>query len=231
MKYRRFTQDFKRSVIEQLLSETATPLGLCRRYNISSGLLYTWKRQCAQGKLDPEPSREVELASKVRELERLVGKLTLENEFLKKPSKTASNKQRKQTLHCRESHPCQKRSKGCELMELPRRTYYAPKHEASEKTLIDRIADFCLEFPRYRYRRVTEQLHREGWIINHKKVAGIMRENNWSCRPRKKSWIVTTDSSYGRSIYPNLIADLTPSKVNQLWVADITSIRILTCFV
>ena len=83
MKYRRFTQDFKRSLIEQLLSETATPLELCRRYNISSGQLYTWKRQYAQGKLDPEPSREAELAARVRELERLLGKLTLENEFPK----------------------------------------------------------------------------------------------------------------------------------------------------
>jgi len=56
MKYRRFTQDFKRSLIEQLLSETVTPLELCRRYHISSGQLYTWKRHYAQGKLDPEPS-------------------------------------------------------------------------------------------------------------------------------------------------------------------------------
>ena len=84
MKYRRFTQDFKRSLIEQLLSEAATPLELCRRYNISSGQLYTWKRQYAQGKLNPEPFRAAELAARVRELERLLGKLTLENEFLKK---------------------------------------------------------------------------------------------------------------------------------------------------
>jgi len=84
MKYRRFTQGLKRSLIEQLLSETATPLELCRRYNVSSGQLYTWKRQYAEGKLDPEPSREAELAARVRELERLLGKVTLENEFLKK---------------------------------------------------------------------------------------------------------------------------------------------------
>ena len=84
MKYRRFTQDFKRSIVEQLLSETATPTELCRRYNISSGQLYTWKRQYAQGRLDPEPSREAELAARVRDLERLLGKVTLENEFLKK---------------------------------------------------------------------------------------------------------------------------------------------------
>jgi transposase len=84
MKYRRFTPDFKRSLVEQLLSETATPTELCRRYNLSSGQLYTWKRQYAQGKLDPEPSREAELAARVRELERMLGKVTLENEFLKK---------------------------------------------------------------------------------------------------------------------------------------------------
>ena len=53
MKRRRFTQDFKRSVVEQLLSETAGPAEICRRYNLSSGQLYTWKRQYADGKLDP----------------------------------------------------------------------------------------------------------------------------------------------------------------------------------
>ena len=84
MKYRRFTPDFKRSIIEQLLSETATPTELCRRYNISSGQLYTWRRHYAQGRLDREPSKEAELAARVRELERLLGKVTLENEFLKK---------------------------------------------------------------------------------------------------------------------------------------------------
>jgi transposase-like protein len=49
MKRRRFTQDFKRSVVEQLLSETAGPAELCRRYNIASGQLYTWKKQYADG--------------------------------------------------------------------------------------------------------------------------------------------------------------------------------------
>lgn len=84
MKYRRFTQDFKRSLVEQLLSETVGPAELCRRYNLSSGQLYTWKRQYAAGKLNAEPSREAELAARVQDLECLLGKVTLENEFLKK---------------------------------------------------------------------------------------------------------------------------------------------------
>ncbi len=84
MRRRQFTHDFKRSAIEQMLSETVSPAELCQRYNISSGQLYTWERQYAYGKLDPEPSREAELEARVRELERLLGKVTLENEFLKK---------------------------------------------------------------------------------------------------------------------------------------------------
>ena len=55
MKRRRFTQDFKRSIVEQLLSETTSPAELCRRYNIAPGQLYTWKKLYAQGKLDTEP--------------------------------------------------------------------------------------------------------------------------------------------------------------------------------
>lgn len=78
---------------------------------------------------------------------------------------------------------------------------------------------------------VTKQLHREGWLVNHKKVDRIMREKGWSCRPRKKKWVTTTDSNHGFQIYPNLIKGLKISAVNQVWVADITYIHILVCFV
>ena len=117
-------------------------------------------------------------------------------------------------------------------MDLPRRTYYyEPKDTPADEALIDRIGDICLEFPRYGYRRVTKQLQREGWAVNHKKVARIMRERNWSCRPRKKRWLVTTNSNHGFPVYPNLTKGLSIRTINQLWVADITYIRILTCFV
>ena len=84
MRRRKFTPEFKRSIIEQLLSENVGPAELCRRHNVSSGLLFTWKRQYAQGKLDSDPGREAELQARVRDLEQMLGKLTLENEFLKK---------------------------------------------------------------------------------------------------------------------------------------------------
>lgn len=112
MRRRHFTQDFKRSIVEQLLSETAGPAELCRRYNIASGQLYTWKRQYAGGKLDPDPSREAELEARVRELERLLGKVTLENEFLKKAVRNSLKQTQKKESLLPKTAPSSKTLKG-----------------------------------------------------------------------------------------------------------------------
>lgn len=117
-------------------------------------------------------------------------------------------------------------------MKLPRRSYYyKTKGKPSDSVLEARMSNICLEFSRYGYRRVTKQLQREGWLVNHKKVLRIMREKGWLCHPRKKKWIATTNSNHGFQIYPNLIKQLDINVVNQIWVADITYIHILTCFV
>jgi transposase len=81
---RSFSPEFKRQVIEELLSGESRPAQLCRRYNISSGLLYHWRRQYSRGKFNNEPTEEAALKDRIEKLERLVGRLTLENEFLKK---------------------------------------------------------------------------------------------------------------------------------------------------
>jgi len=112
MKYRKFTPEFKRSIVEQLLSETTGPAELCRRYNLSSGQLYTWKKQYAKGKLDSEPSREAELAARVRELERLLGKVTLENEFLKKAVRNSLKQTEKKESSLPKTAPLSKALKG-----------------------------------------------------------------------------------------------------------------------
>ena len=81
---RSFSVEFKRQVIQELLSGESRQAQLCRRYNLSSSLLYHWKRQFSRGKFNNEPTEEAGLKDRVEKLERLVGKLTLENEFLKK---------------------------------------------------------------------------------------------------------------------------------------------------
>lgn len=81
---RKFSLEFKRQVVEELLSGQSSAGQICRRHNISSSLLYHWKKQYSRGKFSNEPTEEAALKDRVAQLERLVGKLTLENEFLKK---------------------------------------------------------------------------------------------------------------------------------------------------
>jgi len=81
---RSFSVEFKRQIVEELLSGESSPAQLCRRHNIQSSLLYHWKRQYSRGKFNNEPTEEGGLRNRIEQLERLVGRLTLENEFLKR---------------------------------------------------------------------------------------------------------------------------------------------------
>jgi len=121
-------------------------------------------------------------------------------------------------------------------MRIPRSTFYHNlkgeplenlKEDADLQGEIERI---CLEFPRYGYRRLTKELHRRRWRVNHKRVLRIMRENDLICRIRKRK-VRTTNSDHSQPVFLNLIKDLTLTSINQVWVADITYIRVLTAFV
>ncbi len=81
---RTFSKEFKRQLVEELLSGESSAAQLCRRHTISKGLLYHWKELYGRGKFNNEPTAEAALKDRVEKLERLVGRLTLENEFLKK---------------------------------------------------------------------------------------------------------------------------------------------------
>jgi len=107
--------------------------------------------------------------------------------------------------------------------------YYRPK-DKSDMDLAEKIEEIALECPSYGYRRVTAQLHRDDIQVNHKRVLRLMRNKNLLCRARK-AFKATTNSSHGLKKYPNLIDDLVPYRIDQLWHADITYIRITTSFV
>lgn len=121
-------------------------------------------------------------------------------------------------------------------MKLARSSFYYnprrkdPDQMKAEADLRDKIESICLEFPRYGYRRVTHQLKYEGCQINHKRVLRLMRESDLLCRVKRK-WVKTTDSRHRFPSYPNLIKGMTISHLNQVWLSDITYIRIKTGFV
>jgi len=121
-------------------------------------------------------------------------------------------------------------------MNLARSGFYhesrarSPEQMKVEADLRGRIEAICLEFPRYGYRRVTHQLKHEGWQVNHKKVLRLMRESDLLCHIKRK-WVKTTDSRHYFPRYPNLVKGMLINRLNQVWLADITYIRIRTGFV
>jgi putative transposase len=121
-------------------------------------------------------------------------------------------------------------------MSLAPSTYYcrarakSAEAVAAEARLVARIHAICAEFPRYGYRRVTARLKAEGERVNHKRVARIMREQDLRVRPKRRS-VVATNSDHDGPIFPNPAEGMVPSGPDQLWVADLTYIRILSGFV
>lgn len=109
---RRFSPEFKRQVVEELLSGLSTPAQLIRRHEISSGLLYHWKKQYAKGGFENPPCQEAALEERVRQLEQLVGKLSLENEFLKRALQRSLEPDRKRASSLPTIITCSKASKG-----------------------------------------------------------------------------------------------------------------------
>jgi transposase InsO family protein len=123
----------------------------------------------------------------------------------------------------------------CRLALVSRAGFYRWR-DASEAVdrdldLRDEIQRIALEFPYYGWPRVTRELGDRGWRVNHKRVYRIMREDNLLCLRRRKFVAVTTDSNHDRPVYPNLAREMAPTGINQLWVADITYIRLEREFV
>jgi putative transposase len=94
----------------------------------------------------------------------------------------------------------------------------------------DRIQQIALEMPAYGYRRITAQLHRDQLYVNHKRVLRLMRADNLLCL-RTRPFVRTTDSDHDFVVYPNLVPTLDVTGLNQLWIADITYVRLRSEFI
>jgi putative transposase len=122
----------------------------------------------------------------------------------------------------------------CQMTGLNRAGFYrwrTPRQASSaEMEIRDEMQKIAVESPAYGYRRISAELQKRGFAINHKRVLRMMREDNLLCVRRRK-FTVTTDSRHSLPVYPNLASGIVPDSINQLWVSDITYIRLRLEFI
>ena len=123
----------------------------------------------------------------------------------------------------------------CQLSQVSRAGYYrrwrASQPREEETGLRDRLQTLALAHRHYGYRRLGVLLRREGWQANHKRVLKLLRSDNLLCLRRRAFVPPTTDSQHRWRVWPNLARGIRTTAVNQLWVADITYLRLNEEFV
>jgi putative transposase len=122
----------------------------------------------------------------------------------------------------------------CEVAGFSRAGYYRfqnpEKPVPRDMKLREDMQKIAVEWPCYGSRRMARELRDRGWDINRKRVQRLMREDNLLCVAKRK-FVVTTDSGHELKVYPNLAASMLLTDVDQLWIADITYIRLEEEFV
>lgn len=117
----------------------------------------------------------------------------------------------------------------CQMAGISRACYYrglrVREPVSDDATLRGHIQRVALDWACYGYRRVTKELHRQGVQANHKRVLRLMREENLVRRPPKR-FVSTTNSDHRLPVYPNLAAEMDVTAPDQLWVSDLTYIRL-----
>ena len=115
---------------------------------------------------------------------------------------------------------------ACEVLGCARSSYYYQSVESPDEAKLKRaIKETAADWPTYGYRRITEQLRRGIWVVNHKRVQRLMRLIGIQARIKRKKRR-TTNSEHDFPRYPNLVLDLEIVRPEQVWVCDITYIRL-----
>jgi len=115
-------------------------------------------------------------------------------------------------------------------MDLARSTYYYREQRSDAKqtedlAMVKQMAVLALTHTQYGVRRMTAELHAQGFAVNRKRVYRLMQEHRLLCKV-KRGFVVTTNSRHSYERYPNLYENIIPAQLNQVWVADITYVRL-----
>jgi putative transposase len=219
---RRFTPELKARVVLELISGATSLAEACRQYNLKPQTVSRWKVEFLEKAPQLFQTREQSSQERARiaELERMIGRLTLELEIAKKASAILNG-----TLGRSERW-----SWGWQQNTRLGSSYYYQAREPDDQVLKEAITAVVVTWPTYGYRRITAQLKRAGWRVNSKRVRRLMGELGFQRKIyRKKRRTTNSDHTFPR--YPNLVQGLAVVKPDQVWVGDITYVRLHREFV
>ena len=203
-KRRRFTSEFKTELVLEVLSGATSQAELCRRHHLNEDQLSKWKQQF----LEKAPS-----LFDTNDKPSLVG-VTLSQQrcFISTLQKEHSVREICGTLGFNRSS-----------------FYYHSKEDPAEENLRAEIEKLAGAYPRYGYRRITQLLRRQGYTVGTRRVARLMKENHLLVSIKRAAQ--TTRSLQRDKPWSNRLENLQVSRQDQVWVADITYIRLKGRFI
>lgn len=231
-RHRTYSIEFERYVALEFLGGEAL-LRLSKRHDISRNLIRLWVAKYEADEFD----EQIEAADLLREyqvkivaLERLGRPLGARDRVPKGgEEKRSSAEKRAYVRSCRPRGMSVAR--GCDLMGLPRSTYYDVLGiPVDDPEIVSRVHAVCDECATYGYRRVGAALRHQGIVVNSKKVRRLIREHDLQPRCRTR-FVATTERGHDLPVFPNLAQGMDPDGPNQLWVADLTYVAVVGRFV
>jgi putative transposase len=243
----RYPQKFRRRAVERM-DDSDNIVRLARELGVSRSLLYKWRRRLEvfDGRSDAaiRNSRESGLRREIDRFKRLLANKTAEVDFFRAALQKVEARRQSSGISGEQASTIQSVTplqgslsveRMCQLVQVSRAGFYrhlqmrAPMEESM--TVRSAIQEIALENRRrYGYRRITAELRQRGMIVNHKRVARMMRTDNLLSVRHGESWRAS-DPIAGQEIYLNLAKRLKIGGLNQLWIADITYVRLKTEFV
>ena len=222
-----FTPEFKARIVLDVLTGVQSQAEVCRKHALSPNLLALWKTtflERAHTVFASDASRTAEQA-RIAELEQVLGRITLENEILKKASTQAGltlDQKRDMMLLLREQYPIKTL---CEVLGVPRSSaYYQPRPD-EDRPVRDALIELAGQWPTYGYRRLTAMLKRQGRSVNTKQVRRLMHELGIAGEAPSASHgrrTATTPTPGSRTWWRAWRS----TRPEQVWVADITYVRL-----
>jgi len=245
----RYSQKFRRRAVARM-NACENIVRLSRELGLNRSLLYKWRYRLeppdvqGEGAAPTHNSRESRLRREVNKLKRLLADKTVEVDFFRNALQKVGARRRQSDISGEKASttkfemPLQGNlsiERMCQLAQVSRAGFYRRLQGRvpveADMTLRSAIQEIALEHERhYGYRRITAELRRRGMMVNHKRVARMMRSDNLLTIQNRELGQVTS-RDHELQIYLNLASRMKVCGPNQLWIADITYIRLKAEFV